>query len=191
MKTLVGTLLADLDSLPALRSLSTDNIKTRLITSATLTSHVKDGQYLTIRNFTQDRSATQRGAVIAGVFPTPAPTPTPTPTPTPYAQRQPCSTVRPTPTPIPNSNAHTNSNTNATADRQSLRTVTYGCDHRRFARRIHQTDHHRGTSRVDHRSSSRRDAFNQLTGKRCNQVSRRQPRRQLHSQRRTPRFDIV
>jgi hypothetical protein len=58
--------------------------KTRVITSATLTIHVKNGLYLTIRNFTQDTDTGQRGFVFAGIIPpTPTPPPTPAPTPTP------------------------------------------------------------------------------------------------------------
>jgi hypothetical protein len=73
--------------------------KTRLITSSTLTIHVQDGQYLTIRNFTQDNSVSgQRGVIVAGIFP-PAPTPTPTLTPTPTATLTPTPTATPTPTP--------------------------------------------------------------------------------------------
>jgi CARDB len=65
--------------------------KTRFITSATLTIHVRDGVYLTIKNFTQDTDAPgQRGLVLVGIVPsTPTPTPTATPTATPV----------PTPTP--------------------------------------------------------------------------------------------
>jgi hypothetical protein len=58
--------------------------KTRLITSSTLTIHVKDGEFITIRNFTQDQDVGQRGVVVAGVVsPTPSPTPTATATATP------------------------------------------------------------------------------------------------------------
>jgi hypothetical protein len=82
MKTLVGTLLAV--SIFVSVALAFDSqYKTRLITSATLTIHVKDGQYIVIRNFTQDQAASQRGVLVAGVIPsTPTPTATPTPTPT-------------------------------------------------------------------------------------------------------------
>jgi hypothetical protein len=83
MKTLVGALLAI--SIFISVALAFDSqYKTRLITSATLTIHVKDGQYIVIRNFTQDQAASQRGIIVAGVIPsTPTPTPTPNPTPTP------------------------------------------------------------------------------------------------------------
>src|ERR1700730_3303988 len=83
MKTLVGALLAI--SIFISVALAFDSqYKTRLITSATLTIHLKDGQYIVIRNFTQDQAASQRGIIVAGVIPsTPTPTPTPNPTPTP------------------------------------------------------------------------------------------------------------
>lgn len=89
MKTLVGTLLAV--SIFVSVAVGFDSqYKTRLITSATLTIHVKDGQYIVIRNFTQDQAAGQRGVLVAGVIPA---TPTPTPTPT--------ATTTPNPTPTP------------------------------------------------------------------------------------------
>ncbi|HXY61070.1 MAG TPA: hypothetical protein VEH26_05660 [Chthoniobacterales bacterium] len=76
IKTLVGTVAGI--SIVVVAALAIDSqYKTRFITSATLTINVKDGVYLTIRNFTQTGTATQRGAVIAGIFPTPPPTPTP------------------------------------------------------------------------------------------------------------------
>jgi hypothetical protein len=89
MKTLFGTLLA-VSIFTGVALAFESQYKTRLITSATLTIHVKDGQYIVIRNFIQDRAASQRGVIVAGVIPsTPTPTATPTPTPTP----------NPTPTP--------------------------------------------------------------------------------------------
>jgi len=100
MKTLVGTALATLIFIAV--ALATDaSFKTRLITSATLTIHVRDGVFLTIRNFTQDIDTGQRGVIVAGVFP-PTPTPTPTPTATPTCTPTPCpSTPTPTPSPTP------------------------------------------------------------------------------------------
>jgi len=85
MKTLVGAVLG-ISICAAVALAFTSEYRTRFITSATLTINVQDGQYLTIRNFTQDTDAPgQRGAVIAGVVPsTPTPTPSPTPTPTPF-----------------------------------------------------------------------------------------------------------
>jgi hypothetical protein len=60
--------------------------KTKIITSAPQTIRVKDGQIITIKNFTQDQdSGNGRGVIDAGL-PPPSPTPTPTipvPTPTP------------------------------------------------------------------------------------------------------------
>src|SRR3984893_2954744 len=92
MKTLVGALLAI--SIFISVALAFDSqYKTRLITSATLTIHVKDGQYIVIRNFTQDQAAGQRGVLVAGVVqPTPTPPPHPTPTPTPNPTPTPTST---------------------------------------------------------------------------------------------------
>ena len=60
---------------------------TRFITSAPLTIKVKDGQYLTIKSFTQDNGASgQRGVIVAGIVPsTPTATPTATATATPAA----------------------------------------------------------------------------------------------------------
>ena len=82
MKTAVRTLLTL--SVFAAAALAFDSeYKTRFITSATLTIHVKDGQFITIRNFTQDQDVGQgRGVIMAGV-PAPSPTPTPTATATP------------------------------------------------------------------------------------------------------------
>jgi len=83
MKTLVGAVLAI--SIFVTVALAVDtSFKTRLITSSTLTIHVKDGQFITIRNFTQDQAVGQRGVIVAGVVsPTPSPTPTATATATP------------------------------------------------------------------------------------------------------------
>src|SRR5215472_1725130 len=98
MKKLVGTVLAT--SILVAVALATDtSFKTRLITSATLTIHVRDGVFLTIRNFTQDIDTGQRGVIVAGIFP-PTPTPTPTATPT-TPTPTPTSTVTPAPTPTP------------------------------------------------------------------------------------------
>ena len=89
MKTLVAVLLATSVFITVALAIDT-SFQTRFITSSTLTIHVKDGQYLTIRSFTQDQDAGQRGTIVAGVpasSPTPMPTaaasPTPTPSPTP------------------------------------------------------------------------------------------------------------
>jgi len=84
MKTVVRTLLT-LSVFAAAAFAVDTQYKTRLITSATLTIHVKDGQFITIRNFTQDKDVGQpRGAIMAGVIPsTPTPTPTATATATP------------------------------------------------------------------------------------------------------------
>jgi hypothetical protein len=91
MKTLVATLLAT--SIFVAVALAVDtSFHTRLVTTSSLTIHVKDGQYITIKNFTQDQDPGQRGVIVAGVPPL-SPTPTPTPTPTPIA----------TPTATPNS----------------------------------------------------------------------------------------
>src|SRR5262249_17534144 len=100
MKTLIAPLLAISVFVASAFALDRQ-YKTRFITSATLTIHVHEGQYLTIRNFTQTGTATQRGAVIAGIFPTPVPTPTPTatPTPPPTCTPTPCPSGTPTPTP--------------------------------------------------------------------------------------------
>lgn len=83
MKTLVATLLATSIFVAVALALDT-SFKTRLVTTATLTIKVKDGQYITIKNFTQDNDVGQRGLIKAGV-PAASPTPTlaPTPTPTP------------------------------------------------------------------------------------------------------------
>lgn len=90
MKRLLGTLLAI--SIFAGVALAFSDYKTRFIISSTLTIHVKEGRYIVIRNFTQDKNVGQRGVIVAGVIPsTPTPTPTPTPSPTPV------------PTPTPNS----------------------------------------------------------------------------------------
>lgn len=92
MKTLVGALLA-VSIFTGVALAFESQYKTRLITSATLTIHVKDGQYIVIRNFTQDQAASQRGVIVAGVIPsTPTPAPTPTPTPTPNPTPTPTST---------------------------------------------------------------------------------------------------
>jgi hypothetical protein len=83
MKSVVRTLLALFFFVAVALAFDTD-YKTRLITSATLTIHVKDGQFVTIRNFTQDHDVGQRGVLVAGIVPpTPTPTAAPTPTPTP------------------------------------------------------------------------------------------------------------
>src|ERR1700757_1028920 len=87
MKTAVKTLLT-LFVFTAAALAFESGYKTRIIKSATLTINVKDGQIITIRNFTQDQDVGQRGVVTVGI---PAPSPTPTPTPTP--------TAAPTPTP--------------------------------------------------------------------------------------------
>jgi len=80
MKTLVRTLVMLLLFTAAALAFDTD-YKTRIISSATLTIKVKDGQFVLIRNFTQDLDVGQRGIITVGV-PAPSPTPTPTPTPT-------------------------------------------------------------------------------------------------------------
>jgi hypothetical protein len=84
MKTLITAVLAI--SVFVTVALAVDTrFKTRLITSSTLTIQVKDGQFITIRNFTQDQDVGQRGVIVAGVVastPTPTPTATPTATPT-------------------------------------------------------------------------------------------------------------
>src|SRR6516225_9429879 len=67
-----------------------NQFQTRFITSATLTIHVKDGVFLTIRKFTQDQpvKSGERGVIVVGVPPpTPTPTPAPIPTPTPITTR--------------------------------------------------------------------------------------------------------
>jgi len=103
MKKLVGTVLAT--SIFVAVALATDtSFKTRLITSATLTIHVRDGVLLTIKNFTQDNDTGERGVIVVGTFPPapPTPTPTPAPTPTPTCTPTPCpSTPTPTPSPTP------------------------------------------------------------------------------------------
>jgi hypothetical protein len=101
MKTLVGAVLAVSVFLTAALAIDT-RYKTRVISSATLTIHVKDGVFLTIRNFTQDKPGTSggRGVIVAGIFP-PAPTPTATPIPTPTPVPTPTPSVTPTPTPTP------------------------------------------------------------------------------------------
>jgi hypothetical protein len=81
MKTLVRTLLILSAFTSAALAFDTD-YKTRIISSATLTIHVKDGQFVVIRNFTQDQDVGLRGIVTAGL-PAPSATPTPTPNPTP------------------------------------------------------------------------------------------------------------
>src|ERR1700680_2559259 len=69
MKTRVGAVLGM--SIFAVAALAnTLQYKTRLITSSTLTIQVKDGQFITIRNFTQDTAAPgQRGIIVAGLVP--------------------------------------------------------------------------------------------------------------------------
>lgn len=89
MKMLVAGLLATSVFITVALAIDT-TFQTRFIKSATLTIHVKDGQYLTVRSFTQDQDAGQRGTIVAGV---PAPSPTPTPTAT--------ATATPIPTPTP------------------------------------------------------------------------------------------
>lgn len=85
IKTLVKTLLSLLIFTAAALAVDT-SYKTRIVKSAALTIKVKDGQFVTIRSFTQDIDVGQRGVVVAGVpAPTASPTPTPTPTPTPVA----------------------------------------------------------------------------------------------------------
>src|SRR5947199_87942 len=80
MKTLFATLLGT--SIFVAVALAVDtSFHTRLITTSTLTIKVKDGQYITIKNFTQDQDTGQRGLIRAGV-PASVPTPTPTATPT-------------------------------------------------------------------------------------------------------------
>ena len=79
MKTLVAALVATAIFVTIALAIDT-TFKTRFVTSSTRTIHIKDGQYLTIRNFTQDTAAPgQRGIIVAGV-PSPSPTPTPTAT---------------------------------------------------------------------------------------------------------------
>lgn len=103
MKRLVAPLLTI--SVFAAVAFATDTqFKTRIITSATLTIHVRTGQYLTINNFTQQNigSPSQRGVVIISVnAPTPTPAPTATPTPTPTSTPTPTATPTPTPSPTP------------------------------------------------------------------------------------------
>lgn len=105
MKRLVAPLLT-ISVFVAVAFATDTQFKTRIITSATLTIHVRTGQYLTINNFTQQNigSPSQRGAVIISVnapTPTPAPTATPTPTPTPTSTPTPTATPTPTPSPTP------------------------------------------------------------------------------------------
>lgn len=91
-RTAVKTLFALFGFAAVVLAVDTD-YKTKIITSATLTIRVKDGQFLTIRNFTQDQdSGNGRGVIDAGL---PAPSPTPTPTPT--------ATSTPIPSPTPTS----------------------------------------------------------------------------------------
>src|SRR5437764_6639278 len=97
MKTLVATLLATSIFVAVALALDT-SFHTRLITSSTLTIKVKDGQYITIKNFTQDQDTGQRGVIVAGV-PPPSPSPTPTNTPTPTPTPTPSPTATPTGTP--------------------------------------------------------------------------------------------
>ncbi len=100
MKTLLGTVLAISVFVATAFAVDT-RFKTRLIKSATLTIHVREGVFLTIRSFTQDTDTGQRGVIVAGIFPpTPTPIPTATPTPTPTCTPTPCP-VTPTPTPSP------------------------------------------------------------------------------------------
>jgi hypothetical protein len=84
MKTLIGVILAIAIFVSAALAIN-DQYQTRLITSSTLTIHVKDTEYLTIRNFTQDNAASgQRGLVVVTLNPastTPTPTAVPTATP--------------------------------------------------------------------------------------------------------------
>ncbi len=92
MKTPVAAVLATAIFVTVAVAVDT-SFKTRLITSSTLTIQVKDGQFVTIRNFTQDKDVGQRGVIVAGVVPsTPTPSPTPAPTPTPTAAATPTST---------------------------------------------------------------------------------------------------
>src|SRR2546423_4268198 len=107
MKMLVGAVLA-ISTFIGIALALDSQYKTRIITSATLTLHVKEGQYIVIRNFTQDQDVGQRGLIVAGIFPptpTPAATSTPVPTCTPTCSPSPCSPtacpVTPTPTPTP------------------------------------------------------------------------------------------
>src|ERR1700720_2589681 len=105
MKRLVAPLLT-ISVFVAVAFATDTQFKTRIITSATLTIHVRTGQYLTINNFTQQNigSPSQRGVVIISVnapTPTPAPTATPTPTPTPTSTPTPTATPTPTPSPTP------------------------------------------------------------------------------------------
>src|SRR2546430_924988 len=100
MKMLVGAVLA-ISTFIGIALALDSQYKTRIITTATLTLHVKEGQYIVIRNFTQDQDVGQRGVIVAGTVPsTPTPSPTPTPTPTPTCSPTPCPTT-PTPTPTP------------------------------------------------------------------------------------------
>jgi hypothetical protein len=97
MKTVVKTLLTLFVFAAAALAVDTA-YKTRLITTATLTINVREGKYITIRNFTQDKDVgLPRGAIVVGV---PPPTPTPSPTPTPPTPT-PTATPPPTPTPAP------------------------------------------------------------------------------------------
>ena len=103
MKRLVAPLLT-ISVFVAVAFATDTQFKTRIITSATLTIHVRTGQYLTINNFTQQNigSPSQRGVVIISVnAPTPTPAPTATPTPTPTSTPTPTATPTPTPSPTP------------------------------------------------------------------------------------------
>ena len=83
MKRLIAPLMTI--SIFAIAAFATNTqFQTRIITSATLTINVHDGQFLTINNFTQQNTGTptQRGVVVVSVnAPTPTPAPTPIPTP--------------------------------------------------------------------------------------------------------------
>ncbi len=81
MKTVTRALLTLFDFAAAALAVDTQ-FKTRFITSATLTIHVKDGQYITIKNFTQDQDVGSGRGVIDAGLPPPSPTPSPIPTPT-------------------------------------------------------------------------------------------------------------
>src|SRR5256885_16035178 len=81
MKTLVRTLLLLFLFTAAVLAVDT-GFKTRFITSATQTIKVKDGQFITIKSFTQDRDVgSGRGVLGAGLPPPSPPVPTATPTP--------------------------------------------------------------------------------------------------------------
>src|SRR5947209_17639260 len=81
MKTLVRTLLLLFLFTAAVLAVDT-GFKTRLITSATQTIKVKDGQFITIKSFTQDQDVGSGRGVLGAGLPPPSPTPTPTVAPT-------------------------------------------------------------------------------------------------------------